>query len=75
MNPMNEVVFKLKSLLERFKENHPKVPLFFKAAVGSVQEGSIIEIKVITPENKSIVTNMKINQEDLALIEELKNMQ
>ena len=73
MNPMN--IFKLKQLLERFKVNHPKVPQFFQAASGSVQEGSIIEIKVITPENKSIVTNMKINQEDLALIEELKNMQ
>ena len=67
-------VFKLKSLFERFKENQPKVPLLFKEAVGSIQEDSVIEIKVITPDNKSIVTNMKINQEDLALIEELKNM-
>ena len=37
MNPMN--VFKLKGLLERFKENHPKVPMFFQAAtaVGSLR--------------------------------------
>ena len=72
MNPMN--VFKLKGLLERFKENHPKVPLFFQAATGTIQEGSIIEIKVITTDNKTIVTNMKVNSEDLALIEEIKHL-
>ena len=72
MNPMN--VFKLKGLLERFKENHPKVPLFFQAATGTIQEGSIIEIKVKTTDNKTIVTNMKVNSEDLALIEEIKHL-
>ena len=72
MNPMN--VFKLKGLLDRFKNNHPKVPMFFKAAAGSVEEGSIIEIKVISPENKSIITNFKINSEDIALVRELKEI-
>ena len=72
MNPMN--VFKLKGLLERFKNNHPKVPMFFRAAVGSVQEGSVIEIKVISPENKTIITNFKINSEDIALVNELKTL-
>lgn len=74
MNPMN--LIKLKSLFERFKVNHPKVPLFFKAAVGSVREGSVIEIKVIPPESeeKTIITNLKVNSEDIALFEELKDM-
>ena len=74
MNPMN--LIKLKSLLDRFKENHPKVPLFFKAAVVSVREGSVIEIKVIPPEgdSKTIITNLKVNSEDIALFEELKDM-
>ena len=72
MNPMN--VFKLKGLLDRFKENHPKVPLFFKAAAGNVQEGSVIEIKIISPENKTIVTNFKVNSEDIALVNELKDL-
>lgn len=74
MNPMN--LIKLRSLFDRFKENHPKVPLFFKAAVGSVREGSIIEIKVIPPEGdkQTIITNLKVNSEDIALFEELKEM-
>ena len=72
MNPMN--VFKLKGLLDRFKDNHPKVPLFFKAVTGTVQEGSIIEIKVTSSENKTIITNFKINSEDIALVNELKDI-
>lgn len=74
MNPMN--LIKLRSLFDRFKENHPKVPFFFKAAVGSVREGSIIEIKVIPPESdkQTIITNLKVNSEDIALFEELKEM-
>ena len=72
MIPMN--VFKLKGLLDRFKDNHPKVPLFFKAAAGTVQEGSVIEIKVISPENKTIVTNFRVNSEDIALVNELKDL-
>lgn len=74
MNPMN--LIKLRSLFDRFKENHPKVPLFFKAAIGSVREGSIIEIKVIPPESdkQTIITNLKVNSEDIALFEELKEM-
>lgn len=72
MNPMN--VFKLKGLLDRFKVNHPKVPLFVKAAVGSVQEGSVIEVKIVSPEDKTIITNFKINSEDIALMNELKDI-
>ncbi len=72
MNPMN--VLKLKGLLDRFKDNHPKVPMFFKAAAGSAQEGSIIEIKITSPENKTIITNFKINSEDIALVNELKTL-
>lgn len=72
LNPMN--VLKLKSLLDRFKENHPKFPPFVQAAAGAVKEGSIIEIKIITPEDKTILSNIKVNSEDIALFQELKEL-
>ena len=72
MNPMN--AFKLKSLLDRFLENHPKLPPFFRAAVGEVREGTVIEIKVISPDNKTIISNLKINEEDMAILGELKDL-
>lgn len=72
MNPMNAL--KLKSLLDRFLQNHPKLAPFLKAAVGSVRDGSIIEIKVISPDNKTIISNIKVNQEDMDIVEELKQL-
>lgn len=67
-------VFKLKSLLDRFKENHPKFPPFVQAATGAVKEGSVIEIKIITPEKKTILSNIKVNSEDIELFRELKEL-
>lgn len=70
MNPMS--IMRLKPLFEKFRNNHPKVPLFFAAASQSVGEGSVIEIKVIAPDGKNLVTNMKVTSDDLALIAELR---
>lgn len=72
MNPFN--LLKLKSLFDRFKSNHPKLPLFFRAAIGEIQEGTVVEVKVTPPEGKAIVTNIKINQEDMELINEFRAM-
>mgnify|MGYP003498976179 CR=1 FL=1 len=72
MNPM--AFMKIKGMVEKFKENHPKVPMFFKAASQSIGEGTIIEINVTTAEGKNICTNMKVTKEDLELVEQLKQM-
>ena len=72
MNPM--AMMRIKSLMEKFKENHPKVPMFFSAAAGCVKEGSIIEISVQTPDGKNICTNMRVTQDDLELLDVFKDM-
>ena len=46
MNPM--ALMKMKGMFDKFKANHPKVPLFFNAAAKEIGEGSIIEINVTT---------------------------
>lgn len=71
MNPM--AMMKVKGLLDRFKENHPKVPMFFSAAAQNIGEESIIEISVTTAEGKKLCTNMKVTAEDLELLEQLKD--
>ena len=36
---------KLKSSMDRFRNNHPKFPLFLKAVVGNaLEEGTLVEI-------------------------------
>ncbi|MCM1288462.1 MAG: hypothetical protein NC240_09145 [Clostridium sp.] len=62
---------KIKGLVERFKENHPKVPMFFTAASKSVDVDSIIEINITTAEGKSLCTNMKVTADDMELVRQL----
>lgn len=69
MNPM--AMMKIKGLLDRFKINHPKVPLFFSAAAKGIDEGSVIEINITTSEGKTICTNMKVTADDLDLVRQL----
>ncbi len=72
MNPL--AMMKLKPLMEKFRNNHPKVPMFFSAASGAIEVGSVIEISVQTPDGKDICTNMRVNEDDIELVEALKNM-
>lgn len=72
MNPI--AMMKIKSLMEKFRENHPKVPMFFAAASGAIEEGSVIEISVQTLDGKNICTNMRVNADDLELIAAFKDM-
>ncbi len=72
MNSM--MLMQMKGMLDEFKRNHPKVPMFFGAAAQNIGEGSVIEIAVTSPEGKRICTNMRVTAEDLKLFEQLKNM-
>ena len=71
MNPM--AMMKIKGLLDRFRSNHPTVPMFFSAASQSIGEGSIIEISITNADGKKLCTNMKVTADDLELFEQLKN--
>ena len=66
---------KFKGAWDTFNKNHPKF-LPFMQAVGreAVTDGTIIEVKVTSPEGKEYNTNMKITQSDLDLFAQLKTM-
>ncbi len=66
---------KLKTDIDRFRSNHPKFPLFINAvSQNALHEGTIIEINVKSPDGKNYCTNLKLNSEDLELLESLKAM-
>ncbi|MBQ9136879.1 MAG: hypothetical protein IJX66_12395 [Lachnospiraceae bacterium] len=66
----------LKNDLEKFKNNHPRFIQFIQAiAQDGLNEGTILECKVITPEGREMQTNIKVTQEDLELFQKLKSMQ
>lgn len=72
MNPI--AMMRIKSLMEKFRENHPKVPMFLAAAGGCIEEGSIIEMNIQTAEGKNICTNIRVTADDLELMKALKEM-
>lgn len=70
------MIQKVKEGAQQFVGNHPKLPLFLKAvSADALQEGTIIEMKITTPDGKNYCTNVKLQQDDMELFEALKNMQ
>ena len=68
-------VLQLKSAWDRFNANHPRFQPFLKA-VGrdGVREGCIYEITVTTPEGQTTTTNIKLQQDDIELLNSLKSL-
>ena len=67
-------LLQLKSLWQRFTNQHPKFPAFLRAAQPALKEGSILSFTITTPEGKTLESNLKVTSSDLELVESLKNM-
>ena len=66
---------KLMGAGNKFKSNHPKFTAFLNAVFsGGMPEGTIIEITVTKPDQAPITSNMRVTQEDLELVEMLKEL-
>jgi hypothetical protein len=74
MNMSN--IMKLMNLQNRFAQTHPKFAAFFKSVVAQgIEEGSVIEITVTKPDGTSTTGNMRVQQSDLEMLQEIKNLQ
>ena len=71
MNPMD--MMRLGSLWKGFQSRHPKFPKFLKVASrpGVLEEGTVIEIKIVPPNGEGITTNIKVSGKDLELLKSL----
>lgn len=68
-------LLQLMNLWTRFQNNHPKFPKFIRAvSQNAIREGSIIEIKITTADGECFDSNLKVNADDMELIEQLKNL-
>lgn len=73
MNPA--VLMKLIGAKNRFTENHPRFVAFLKAmGSGRIEEGTIIEVTVQKPGQDKVTANIKVQQSDLELLEDLKEL-
>ncbi len=67
MNPM--VLMQIQERLTQFKQDHPKFFPFLGAVKDTaLREGSVIDIKVTTPEGKSLATNIRLTANDIETI-------
>lgn len=66
---------KIKGCMDRFRANHPKFPLFINAvSQEAMKEGTVIEITVTTPEGKNYCSNIKLQADDMELIDCLRSL-
>ena len=65
----------LKKHLDLFRSNHPKFPLFLGAVTReALEEGTLLEMSVTTPEGKHFETNLKLKSGDLEFIRAIQSM-
>lgn len=73
MNPT--AIMKLMSAKNQFTNNHPKFAAFLNAVLArGLQEGTIVEITVTRPGEEKMTSNIKIQQSDLELFQELREL-
>ena len=72
INPMD--ILKYRERLEKFNQDHPRVRSFLSAVAGTaLQEGTILEMKATTPDGRELVTNFRLNADDIETLRMLHN--
>ena len=73
VNPM--ALLKLKERYRLFMQQHPKVrPFFSTITKKAVMEGSVMEIKVTTPDGQEYVSNIRLTEDDLKTFQMVLDM-
>lgn len=73
MNPTS--ILKLMTAKAQFERSHPKFVTFVKTVFSRpIEEGTIMEITVTRPGQEPLTANIKVQQSDLELLAELKEL-
>lgn len=68
-------IMRIMNAKNKFEANHPKFFAFCNAIFEKgVEEGTIIELTVTKPGQEAMTTNIKVQQSDLELLNELMSM-
>lgn len=69
------MAMKIMNARNKFTGNHPKFAAFLNNVFAAgIPEGSVIEITVTKPGEAPITSNIKVKQEDLELLDTLKEL-
>lgn len=73
MNPSN--IMKFMEAKQKFTSNHPKFSAFLGNVFSrGVTEGTVIEITLTRPGEEPMTTNFKVQESDLELLRELREL-
>lgn len=73
MNPAS--ILKLMSAKAQFEGSHPKFMAFVKKVFSRpMEEGTVVEITVTAPGGDPLTANIKVQQSDLELFAELREL-
>ena len=73
INPLD--IFKIKAGIGNFANDHPKFyPFLLAVAAAGAKEGTIVEMKVTTPEGKELETNLRLTESDIELVRLLREL-
>lgn len=73
MNPAS--IMKLMGAKAQFERNHPKFMAFVKTVLSRpMEEGTIMEITITRPGETPLTANIKVQQSDLELLAELREL-
>ena len=68
-------LMKIKSSWDLFCSNHPKFPLFLRAASKNAMcEGTVIEIQITQNNGERISTNVKLTDSDAKMFQDMLDM-
>ena len=72
LNPA--ALLKLASARKQFVTAHPKASAFLAREFQSIPAGTVLEMRVTKPGQKTVISNIRVTEEDLELMESLKEL-
>lgn len=73
MNP--SVIMQLLNAKKQFEQSHPKFAAFIKdLSKQDIAPGSIIDVQITKPDGTTVTANMRVQESDLKLLQELKSL-
>ncbi len=70
MDPMK--MLKFSNMISGLRAGHPKVEEFIRAAIKNADEGTVIEMTVTTAKGSRLRANIKLNEKDMELINNVR---
>ncbi len=68
-------IMQLGGRLQTFNSQHPKFGAFLReAGPDAMREGSVLEMKVTSPEGQEYITNIRLTKEDIETIQMIRSL-